>query len=107
MLECVKPSRNRMLLSRFRDGHCRPWASARLSGPRAGPSGVPEIADEGQAQAEPALAVLSAMAHGRDADEDTLRKVGAKSDVYEPLKRMPVRGQVPSSIDELAAESTT
>lgn len=32
------------------------------------PSGVPEITDESQARADPELAVLSAMAHGRDAD---------------------------------------
>jgi hypothetical protein len=31
-----------------------------------GPSGVPEITDEGEARANPELAVLSAMAHGRD-----------------------------------------
>lgn len=33
-----------------------------------GPSGVPEITDEAVAIADPELAVLSAMAHGRDAD---------------------------------------
>ena len=33
-----------------------------------GPSGVPEITDESQARADPELAVLSAMAHGQDAD---------------------------------------
>lgn len=33
-----------------------------------GPSGVPEITDEAQAQADPELAVLSAMAHGSDPD---------------------------------------
>jgi hypothetical protein len=33
-----------------------------------GPSGVPEVVDEAQAQADPELAVLSAMAHGRDRD---------------------------------------
>ena len=32
------------------------------------PSGVPEIVDEVQARADPELAVLSAMAHGRDRD---------------------------------------
>jgi len=32
------------------------------------PAGVPAITDERQAQADPELAVLSAMAHGRDAD---------------------------------------
>jgi hypothetical protein len=35
-----------------------------------GPSGVPEITDQAQAVADPELAVLSAMAHGRDADTD-------------------------------------
>jgi hypothetical protein len=33
-----------------------------------GPSGVPEITDEAQAQNDPELAVLSAMAHGQDTD---------------------------------------
>ena len=33
-----------------------------------GPSGVPEITDETVAMADPELAVLSAMAHGKDAD---------------------------------------
>ena len=35
-----------------------------------GPSGVPEITDEAVARADPELAVLSAMAHGKDADSD-------------------------------------
>jgi hypothetical protein len=33
-----------------------------------GPSGVPEVVDEGEARANPELAVLSAMAHGCDAN---------------------------------------
>ena len=33
------------------------------------PSGVPEVIDEAQARADPELAVLSAMAHGREAAE--------------------------------------
>jgi len=33
-----------------------------------GPSGVPELTDEEEARANPELAVLSAMAHGKDAD---------------------------------------
>jgi hypothetical protein len=33
-----------------------------------GPAGVPEIVDEGRARDDPELAVLSAMAHGQDAD---------------------------------------
>ncbi|MEJ1963792.1 MAG: DUF4351 domain-containing protein [Gammaproteobacteria bacterium] len=35
-----------------------------------GPSGIPEVADEVQARENPELAVLSAMAHGRDANPD-------------------------------------
>ncbi|HKQ83677.1 MAG TPA: type II toxin-antitoxin system YhaV family toxin [Steroidobacteraceae bacterium] len=38
-------------------------------------------------------------------DEDTLRKAGSKTDVYEVFKRMLSRGQVPSGIKELLAES--
>jgi toxin YhaV len=38
-------------------------------------------------------------------DEDTLRKAGAKTDVYEAFKRMLARGEVPSSIVSLLAES--
>ena len=38
-------------------------------------------------------------------DEDTLRKAGAKTDVYETFKRMLMRGEVPSSINVLLAES--
>jgi len=38
-------------------------------------------------------------------DEDTLRKAGSKTDVYEVFKRMLMRGEVPSSIDALLAES--
>lgn len=33
-----------------------------------GPSGVPEVTDPAQANADPELAVLSAMAHGQDID---------------------------------------
>lgn len=33
-----------------------------------GPAGVPEVVDEAQAEADPELAVLSAMAHGKDSD---------------------------------------
>ena len=33
-----------------------------------GPSGVPEVTDDAQARSDPELAVLSAMAHGRDED---------------------------------------
>lgn len=38
-------------------------------------------------------------------DEDTLRKAGSKTDVYEVFKRLLSRGQVPSEIKELLAES--
>lgn len=38
-------------------------------------------------------------------DEDTLRKAGSKTDVYEVFKRMLMRGEVPSSINTLLAES--
>ncbi len=40
-------------------------------------------------------------------DEDTLRKAGSKTDVYEVFRRMLSRGQVPTSINELRAESTS
>lgn len=38
-------------------------------------------------------------------DEDTLRKAGSKSDVYEVFRRMLSRGQVPTSIGELLAQN--
>ncbi len=38
-------------------------------------------------------------------DDDTLRKANSKTDVYEAFKRMLMRGEVPSSIDDLLAES--
>ena len=34
-------------------------------------------------------------------DEDTLRREGSRTDVYEVFKRMLERGEVPSSLDEL------
>lgn len=40
-------------------------------------------------------------------DEDTLRKAGAKSDVYEVFSRMLSRGQVPTSIGDLLAQSSS
>lgn len=40
-------------------------------------------------------------------DEDTLRKAGSKTDVYEVFKRMLSRGQVPSGINELLAQSAS
>jgi toxin YhaV len=38
-------------------------------------------------------------------DEDTLRKAGSRSDVYEAFRRMLSRGEVPTSIAVLLAES--
>ena len=38
-------------------------------------------------------------------DEDTLRKAGSRTDVYEAFKRMLTRGEVPDSIDALLSES--
>jgi len=38
-------------------------------------------------------------------DEDTLRKAGSKTDVYETFKRMLGRGEVPDSIAALLANS--
>lgn len=40
-------------------------------------------------------------------DEDTLRKAGSKTDVYEVFKKMLSRGDVPPSIQHLVAESTS
>lgn len=39
-------------------------------------------------------------------DDDTLRKEGSRTDVYEVFKRMLERGEVPSTIDELIQGST-
>ena len=38
-------------------------------------------------------------------DEDTLRKAGSKTDVYETFKRMLARGVVPSDINALLADT--
>lgn len=38
-------------------------------------------------------------------DEETLRKVGAKTDVYETFKRMLTKGTVPQSMDELLMQA--
>ena len=40
-------------------------------------------------------------------DEDTLRKAGSKTDVYETFKRMLARGVVPQTIDDLLREAST
>ena len=39
-------------------------------------------------------------------DEDSLRKAGSKTDVYETFKRMLARGVVPGSVDALLQDST-
>lgn len=39
-------------------------------------------------------------------DEDTLRKAGSRTDVYETFRRMLARGEVPDSIDHLLRESS-
>ncbi len=38
-------------------------------------------------------------------DEDTLRKAGSKTDVYEAFRRMLARGEVPDDVDMLLTES--
>jgi len=38
-------------------------------------------------------------------DEDTLRKAGSKTDVYEAFRRMLMRGEVPEGIEQLLKES--
>lgn len=40
-------------------------------------------------------------------DEDTLRKAGSKTDVYEAFKRMLSRGIVPNDIEALLREAST
>jgi hypothetical protein len=46
-----------------------------------GPSGVPEIVDAAQARADPELAVLSALAHGRDADVSKAVRIALAAEV--------------------------
>ncbi len=38
-------------------------------------------------------------------DEDTLRKAGSKSDVYETFRRMLARGEVPGDIEDLLRQA--
>jgi toxin YhaV len=40
-------------------------------------------------------------------DEDTLRKAGSKTDVYEAFKRMLARGLVPGDIESLLSNAST
>jgi hypothetical protein len=46
-----------------------------------GPSGIPEVTDEGQARDDPELAVLSAMAHGQDADYEKAAQIGLAAQI--------------------------
>jgi hypothetical protein len=46
-----------------------------------GPSAVPEIADKRRAHADPELAVLSAIAHGRDTDADKPARIGLAAQI--------------------------
>ncbi len=39
-------------------------------------------------------------------DEDSLRKAGSKTDVYETFKRMLARGMVPNNVDALLQDSS-
>lgn len=39
-------------------------------------------------------------------DENTLRKIGSKTDVYEVFKKMLSRGEVPTSLDQLLKQSS-
>jgi len=65
------------------DDACARWAARRIDIGVGryivpwvlGPSGVPEITDEAVAAADPELAVLSAMAHGRDADTEKIVRI--------------------------------
>ena len=56
------------------------------------PSGVPEITDEAVAMADPELAVLSAMAHGKDADVEKVgyRERGATGQQVSRRRSIPV-----------------
>ena len=45
------------------------------------PTGVPEVTDEDEARADPELAVLSAMAHGKDRDTDRAVKIAVAAQV--------------------------
>lgn len=46
-----------------------------------GPSGIPEVTDEGVARANPELAVLSAMAHGSDADANRVVRIAMAAQI--------------------------
>lgn len=58
-----------------------------------GPSGVPEISDEARAKATPELAILSVMAHGKDADTDKALQIALAAiaaTVHLDATRMPL-----------------
>jgi hypothetical protein len=46
-----------------------------------GPSGVPEISDEAEARANPELAILSAMAHGKDENIDRSTRIAVAAQI--------------------------
>ena len=48
---------------------------------------------------------VKVIVYGWFSDEDSLRKAGSKTDVYETFKRMLARGVVPQGIDELLLAS--
>jgi toxin YhaV len=50
-------------------------------------------------------APVKVLVHAWFNDEDTLRKAGSKTDVYEALKRRLARGVVPNDIDALLREA--
>ena len=53
-----------------------------------------------------ALSPVKVIVHVWFNDEDTLRKAGSKTDVYETFKRMLARGAVPGRIDDLLREAS-
>ena len=74
-----------------------------------GPSGVPVVTDAARARAEPELAVLSAIAHGRSADSTQAAQI-AKAAVAASLDLEPGRSvlyfdQVLASLSEAARAS--
>jgi hypothetical protein len=56
-----------------------------------GPAGVPQITDHARAKADPELAVLSAMAHGQDADPAKARNRHRRHDRQPRPRRRTVR----------------
>ena len=58
-----------------------------------GPSGVPEVTDQARATADPELAVLSAMAHGKDRDVDKALRIAVAA-VTASLRLDPARSKM-------------